>query len=104
MSASVFPGHVRLPVSKSQDEIGPVALSALRTCDYSIPSKGPATPETTERTYPYIVEMLVPEGGFGRKLDAMHQFTPATEYKPSAGAAAAKEDATTFDGASPIPE
>jgi hypothetical protein len=24
--------------------------------------------------------MLVPEGGFCRKLDAMHQFTPATEY------------------------
>ncbi len=51
-----------------------------------MPSKGPATPEATERTYPYIVEMLVPEGGFGRKL------APATEYKPSAGAAAAKED------------
>ena len=63
-----------------------------------MPSKGPATPEATERTYPYIVEMLVPEGGFGRKL------APATEYKPSAGTAAAKEDATTFDGASPIPE
>ena len=63
---------------------------------------GPATPEATERAYPYAVEMLVPEGGFGRKLDAMHQFTPATEYKPSAGAAAAKADATTVGGASPI--
>ena len=36
--------------------------------------KHPATPEATEKAYPYVVEMLVPEGGFGQKLDAMHQF------------------------------
>lgn len=39
-----------------------------------MPCEDRTTPEATERTFPYIVEMLVPEGGFGRKLDAMHQF------------------------------
>jgi hypothetical protein len=69
-----------------------------------MPRKSPATPEATERAYPYVVEMLVPEGGFGRKLDDMHQFHARHGLRPSAGAAAAKRDATTFDGASPIPE
>jgi hypothetical protein len=69
-----------------------------------MPRKDAATPEATERAYPYIVEMLVPEGGFGRKLDDMHQFHACHGIQPTAGAAAAKRDATTFDGASPILE
>ena len=36
--------------------------------------KRPTTPEDTERDYPHVVEMLVPEDGFGPKLVAMHQF------------------------------
>jgi hypothetical protein len=64
----------------------------------------PATPEATERAYPYIVEMLVPEGGFGRKLDAMQQFHARHGIQPQGGRSPAKRDATTFDGASPIPE
>jgi hypothetical protein len=45
----------------------------------------PATPEATERAYPYIVEMLVPEGGFGRKLDAMQQFHARHGIQPQGG-------------------
>lgn len=32
------------------------------------------SPEDTERDYPFVVEMLVPEDGFGPKLIAIHQF------------------------------
>ena len=39
-----------------------------------MPCENCTTPEATERAFPYIVEMLVPEGGFGPELDAMHQF------------------------------
>ena len=38
-----------------------------------MPCEDCTTPEATERAFPYIVEMLVPEGGFGPELDAMHQ-------------------------------
>ena len=50
-----------------------------------MPRKGPATPEATERAYPYIVETLVPEGGFGLKLDAMHQFHARHGIQPQHG-------------------
>lgn len=69
-----------------------------------MPRKGPATPEATERAYAYVVEMIVAEGGFGRKLDAMHQVHAGHGVQSSAGAAATKKDATTFDGASLIPK
>jgi hypothetical protein len=36
--------------------------------------KGEITGRTNERDYPFIVEMLLPEGGFGKKLDAMEAF------------------------------
>jgi hypothetical protein len=33
-----------------------------------------ATPEATERAYPHVVEMHVPEGGFSPEIDAMLLF------------------------------
>jgi len=34
--------------------------------------KGRASPKAIERDFPHIVEMRVPLGGFGSKLNAMH--------------------------------
>jgi hypothetical protein len=28
----------------------------------------------TAREFPFVVETMIPEGGFGRRLDDMHQF------------------------------
>jgi hypothetical protein len=36
--------------------------------------KGRSTPKSIERDFPHIVEMAVPLGGLGRRLDAMHAF------------------------------
>jgi hypothetical protein len=32
------------------------------------------TPRMNERDFPHIVELALPQGGFGPKLDAMHTF------------------------------
>jgi hypothetical protein len=36
--------------------------------------KGERTSRMNERDFPHIVELPVPEGGFGRTLDAIHSF------------------------------
>jgi hypothetical protein len=36
--------------------------------------KRPISPEETEREFPHVVEMLVPEEGFASKLIAIRQF------------------------------
>jgi hypothetical protein len=36
--------------------------------------KGRASRKTFEREFPHIVEIAVPAGGLGRRLDAMHAF------------------------------
>jgi hypothetical protein len=36
--------------------------------------KGRTSPKSIERNFPHIVEMLVPEGDFGKWLDAMYEF------------------------------
>jgi hypothetical protein len=36
--------------------------------------KGRTSPNSIERDFPHIVEMIVPEGGFGKALDAMYDF------------------------------
>ena len=36
--------------------------------------KGRASPKAIEQDYPHIVEMRVPEGGFGKQLDAMYEW------------------------------
>jgi hypothetical protein len=36
--------------------------------------KGRTSFKSIERDFPYTVEMIVPEGGFGKTLDAMYDF------------------------------
>jgi hypothetical protein len=36
--------------------------------------KGRANQKTIERDFPHIVEIAVPPGGLGKRLDAMHAF------------------------------
>jgi hypothetical protein len=36
--------------------------------------KGGTDPKDIEKTYPHIVEMIVPVSGFGRKLDDMYEW------------------------------
>ena len=36
--------------------------------------KGRTSPTSIERDFPHIVETVVPEGGLGKTLDAMHDF------------------------------
>jgi hypothetical protein len=36
--------------------------------------KGRTSPKQTARLYPYVVEVMVPPGGFGRRNDDMHAF------------------------------
>jgi len=36
--------------------------------------KGCSSSKSVERSYPHQVEMIVPEGGFGKCLDEMHQW------------------------------
>ena len=36
--------------------------------------KGRIGSKETARLYPFVVEVMVPEGGFGRRLDDMHEF------------------------------
>ena len=39
--------------------------------------KGRASPKAIEKDFPHIVEMRVPLGGFGSKLNAMHRWHEA---------------------------
>ena len=36
--------------------------------------KGRPSAKSIERDFPHIVEMIVPEGGFGKALDAMYEW------------------------------
>jgi len=36
--------------------------------------KGRASSQSIERSHPHVVEMEVPPGGFGQRLDAMHEW------------------------------
>jgi len=36
--------------------------------------KGRSNPKAIERAFPHIVEMAVPPTGFGKRLDAMHEW------------------------------
>jgi hypothetical protein len=36
--------------------------------------KGRTDPKDIEKTYPHIVEMIVPSGGFGKRLNHMYDF------------------------------
>jgi hypothetical protein len=38
-----------------------------------------------ERGFPHRVEMIVPKGGFGKRLDEMHEWHSARSIKPRFG-------------------
>ena len=44
--------------------------------------KGRTKSSLVERKYPHRVEMIVPEGGFGKRLDEMHEWYRARSIKP----------------------
>ncbi|MGB9270862.1 MAG: hypothetical protein WCB74_16845 [Pseudolabrys sp.] len=62
-----------------------------------------ATPEATERAYPHVMEMHVPEGGFGPEIDAMLLFHASHGIQIQHGRSRHEMDATTFGCASPMP-
>jgi hypothetical protein len=47
--------------------------------------KGEPTGRTNERDYPYIVEMPLPEGGFGKTLDDIEAFHRERGIEPHRG-------------------
>jgi hypothetical protein len=38
------------------------------------PYKGRPSAKTIAREFPFVVETMIPEGGFGRRFNDMHQF------------------------------
>jgi hypothetical protein len=52
-----------------------------------------------ESKFPHHIDMLVPEGGFGSRLNAMHDWQTLEGFPLCAVKAGAKMGATTFDGA-----
>jgi hypothetical protein len=44
--------------------------------------KGRASAKAIEKDFPYIVEMQVPLGGFGKRLDAMYEWFTRHGIKP----------------------
>jgi hypothetical protein len=47
--------------------------------------KGRANAKTIERKIPHIVEMAVPLGGFGKRLNEMHEWHRARDIEPQGG-------------------
>ena len=57
--------------------------------------KGRAKTSLTERGFPHRVEMIVPKGGFGQRLDKMHEWHRARSIKPRFGRS--RRDANNHD-------
>ncbi len=47
--------------------------------------KGATKTNSIERDFPHHVEMIVPEGEFGKRLDKMHDWHGARSIKPRFG-------------------
>jgi hypothetical protein len=61
--------------------------------------KGRVSAKTIERDFPHVVETVVPEGGLGKTLEAMHEFLSATGLRLAlARGGAIRMVATTSDG------
>jgi hypothetical protein len=54
--------------------------------------KGRPSRKPIEREFPYIVEMVVPPGGLGKRLDAMHDFHAAFGMKACLGRGRRQDD------------
>ena len=60
--------------------------------------KGRASLKLIESKFPNHVDMMVPEGGFGSRLNAMHAWHDARNITAWRARTAARTDATLFDG------
>lgn len=49
------------------------------------PNKGGLSLKASERDFSHVVEIAVPRGGLGRRLDAMHSFHAARRIKACLG-------------------
>jgi hypothetical protein len=58
--------------------------------------KGQARPEVTERDFPNIVEIVVPLGGLGRRLDTMHAWHSRRHLPPRHGRSRREGDRDTI--------
>ena len=47
--------------------------------------KGRSSSKLVERSFPHRVEMIVPKGGFGKRLDEMHEWHRARSIKARLG-------------------
>jgi hypothetical protein len=47
--------------------------------------KSRMSPKAIERNFPYVVEIAVPPGGLGARLDAMHYFHTSRRIAPCLG-------------------
>lgn len=61
--------------------------------------KGRSSAKAIERDFPHIVEMAVPLGGFGRRLDDIHEWHPLVASRPAAGKGGMRMIGITFAGA-----
>jgi hypothetical protein len=43
--------------------------------------KGEVTPRQIDRDYPHQVEIAIPEGGLGTRLNAMHEFCHGADFR-----------------------
>ena len=58
--------------------------------------KGRASLKVIKSKFPHHIDMLVPEGGFGARLNAMHDWHDANGISAVRGKDGVKTDATTF--------
>ena len=63
--------------------------------------KGRTNPKEVEKALPHIVQMIVPLGGFGKKLDDMYEWRWARDIE-AMRAGAMRMAASMSDGALPI--
>jgi hypothetical protein len=58
--------------------------------------KGRTSPKSIERDFPFIVEIVVPESGFGRRLDAMYDFHASHGIQAQRGRSRRDEDGRDY--------
>jgi hypothetical protein len=54
--------------------------------------KGRPSAKAVERDFPHIVELAVPEGGFGKRLDTMHEWHRSQGIQPHHGSGRHEDD------------
>ena len=65
--------------------------------------KGRSGAKSVERKFPHIVEMAVPLGGSGKRLNDMHEWHRARDIQPITGMDGTRTSAISFGGVFPDP-